>query len=70
MMKKIQAEEKKNQDGSERKTDNKIDIQFFSPIHASIGATVTFSQPNTIRPNYQNNTTVDRHADIFHPPQT
>jgi hypothetical protein len=69
MMKKIKAEEKKNQDGSERKTDNKIDLQFFSPTHASMGATIAFDQPNNIQPTYQNNTTIDRHTDIFHPPQ-
>lgn len=69
MMKKIQAEEKKDKEGSERKTDNKIDIQFFVSIHSAMGATVAFNQPNNIRHSYQNKTTVDRNGDIFHPPQ-
>jgi hypothetical protein len=69
MMKKIQAEEKKKQDGSERKTDYKIDIQFFAQVDASMIATVAVCLPNNIRPTYQNNTTFDRHGDIFHPPQ-
>jgi hypothetical protein len=69
MMKKIQAEEKKNQDGSERKTDNKIDLQFFVQVDGSVIATVTVCLPNNILYYYQNNATVERHADIFHPPQ-
>lgn len=69
MMKKIKAEEKKGQEGSERKTDHQIDIPFFESVHSGMDATVVFSQPNSIRPTYQNNTTVDRNGDIFHPPQ-
>jgi hypothetical protein len=69
MMKKIQAEEKKNQDGSERKTDNKIDIQFFLQTTSCMGANVAVCLPNNILSYYQNNATVERHADIFHPPQ-
>lgn len=70
MMKKIQTEEKKDQDNPERKGENKNEItlssrSFFPSIAAYSIKTANISKSIT----YSDGHIIDRSIDIFHPPQ-
>ena len=70
MMKKLQQEEKKDQENQERKSDNKNEIilstkSFFATVPTQY---LIDSKSNKLLP-CSDNKSIDRSFDIFHPPQ-
>ncbi len=70
MMKKLQQEEKKDQENPERKAENKNEIvlstkSFFATVPAQYSIN---SKSKKLLP-YSKGKSIDRSFDIFHPPQ-
>lgn len=70
LMKKIKAEEKKDQENPERKTENKNEITLFpNSSFASIILPAIESTSASIISRPADGNCVDRSLDIFHPPR-
>lgn len=70
MMKKLQQEEKKDQENPERKAENKNEItlssrSFFADVPLSIAQLTSTEKISS----HSNGEIIDRCFDIFHPPQ-
>ena len=69
MMKKLQQEAKKDQENSERKSENKSEILFFSTSSfAAINHPIIIITSTSLSPSSDGNA-IDRSTDIFHPPK-
>ena len=70
MMKKLQGEEKKDQENPERKSENKNEVVLFSKSFFAINLTVHIIITKAVKllPASDGNS-IDRSLDIFHPPQ-
>lgn len=70
MMKKLQQQEKKDQENPERRSENKADIMLSAKSSFSIAHTqyVIINSSKEILP-FSNGKSTDRSLDIFHPPQ-
>lgn len=71
MMKKIKAEEKKDQENPERKSENKNEVLLSSKsFFATITCPIIELNSTTKISYYSNGKCIDRSFDIFHPPQS
>ncbi|MDD2793639.1 MAG: hypothetical protein PHD73_10715 [Sediminibacterium sp.] len=71
MMKKLQQEEKKDQENPERKVENKNEVLPSSRLFFfSITLPIKYLLAKTKYPSMANGKSIDRSFDIFHPPQT
>ena len=68
LMKKMQEEEKKDKENSERKTDNKTEIIFKNDAYTSLNFETVYSVKNNF-PLYKEPLISIHLIDIFHPPQ-
>ncbi len=70
MKKKLQQEEKKDQENPERKAENKNELLIFSKsFFASIALPVKYVLSKTKYSSQSGGNSIDRSSDIFHPPQ-
>ena len=69
MMKKLQQEEKKDQENQERKSENKNEITLYSDSNPSSILSEIFVVTKLNYLPFSTNKSVDRSFDFFHPPQ-
>ncbi|HJV20688.1 MAG TPA: hypothetical protein VJ552_12465 [Sediminibacterium sp.] len=70
MMKKLQQEEKKDQENPERKVENKNEVLLSSKLFfSSVTLPVKCLIVKIKYPSQANGKSIDRSFDIFHPPQ-
>ena len=70
MMKKLQQEEKKDQENPERKSENKtVLILSTKSFYATVPAQCLLASKRKVLLPYSNGKIIDRSSDIFHPPQ-
>ncbi len=70
MLKKLQQEEKKDQENPERKAENKNDLTLSSKSFFASVKSILFAELSLIKiPIVSNGKSVERSFDIFHPPR-